>query len=69
MTNGVTTAEYRLESGLVCLARLGTSALSKRHTEKNGVRTKPRGEKNGTRDIPGPMTTEKCQMRNGKCFE
>jgi hypothetical protein len=30
MTNGVTTAAHRLESGLVRLARRGTSALPKR---------------------------------------
>jgi hypothetical protein len=34
MTNGVTTAAHRLESGLVCLARRGTSALSKRRAEE-----------------------------------
>jgi hypothetical protein len=63
---------HRLESGLVRLAQPGgTSALSKRCAEKaacgeNGVLRKRRAEKNSTRDIPGPMTNEKCQMRNGK---
>jgi len=42
---------HRLESRLVRLAAGGTSALSKR-----------RAEKNGTRDIPGPMANEKWQM-------
>jgi hypothetical protein len=43
---------YRLESGLVRLAQPGgTSALSKRRVEKNG-----------TRDIPGPMANEKWQI-------
>jgi hypothetical protein len=32
MANGITTATHRLESGLVRLARRGTSALSKRVT-------------------------------------
>ena len=34
MTNGVTTAAHRLESGLVRLGLRGTSALSKRHVNK-----------------------------------
>ena len=35
MTNGVTTAAPRLESGLVRLARRGTSALSKRRAKNS----------------------------------
>jgi hypothetical protein len=34
MTNGITKAAHRLESGLVRLERRGTSALSKRRAEK-----------------------------------
>jgi hypothetical protein len=38
MTNGTTTAAHRLESGLVRLARRGTSALSKRRAERRAKR-------------------------------